>query len=138
VYVDPIAKPTEPAAEAAMTELEKKMMECEVVEYVRARRSRDEKKIELFGFMMTRMTDASVAVAAHKDWKELVLAKCPLQLWKAIQVNGKTTTKTDNSMPRVITTTSRPEALPQRNSNFPFFNTAQVLSSPRACISLRH
>jgi hypothetical protein len=37
------------------------------------------------------MTDASVAaaIAAHKDWKELVLAKCPLQLWKAIQVTHR-------------------------------------------------
>lgn len=91
-YVEPVAKPTEPQSSRTQgpSVLETKIFEAQVSEYVKALQRQGDKKLELFGFLMTRMSDASVtSVSAHTPWDDLLTSGCPLELWKSIKATHR-------------------------------------------------
>jgi hypothetical protein len=86
-YVDPIDKPKKPTAR---DEFEDALYTARVTEFGKALTQRDLKKIELFGFLLTRLSDASeAAISTVKVWEDLLEKRDPLELWKAIKATHR-------------------------------------------------
>lgn len=86
-YVDPIDRPKKPTTR---DEFEDALYTARVTEFGKALTQRDLKKIELFGFLLTRLSDASeAAISTVKVWEDLLEKRDPLELWKAIKATHR-------------------------------------------------